>query len=72
MVKADNLQSMFHEIFFNLPAQRSPCCQIQDALSLAFFFGGNASSNGWMRSRGSGKTMVDELPLLDMSARVCR
>src|SRR6185437_6827163 len=33
---------------------------------------GNASSSGLIRSSGSGNTMVEALPLLDMSASVCR
>jgi len=30
------------------------------------------SSSGLIRSSGSGNTIVDDLPLLDMSASVCR
>jgi len=35
-------------------------------------FDGNASISGLMRSSGSGNTMIEDLPLLDMSAIVCR
>ena len=35
-------------------------------------FDGNASISGRIRSSGSGNTMVEDLPLLDMSASVCR
>ena len=35
-------------------------------------FEGSASISGLMRSKGNGNTMVEDLPLLDMSASVCR
>jgi hypothetical protein len=35
-------------------------------------FDGNASISGLIRSSGSGNTMIEDLPLLDMSAIVCR
>lgn len=36
------------------------------------FFLPNASINGETRSSGNGNTMVEALPLLDMSAMVCK
>lgn len=40
--------------------------------ALDYDFDGKASISGLIKSSGSGNTMVEDLPLLDMSAMVCR